>query len=171
MHVVARGERTWLGSPAPPEGLVHLFRESDLRKPRTNVGLTAEILGTWRRLVRAFSRDTPKPLLRLVRRQKLGIDPALQSGVLDLDPVPLPACSCEPRALGSSAKNGRVSGGCGPDVYAGTLQKDEIPVLRRGGSLGRHSIWSNLGRSLGEGSGRNHTGRTARWLRHGRSRL
>ena len=123
--------------------------------------------------MRAFSRDRPKPLFGLVRRQKLGTDPALQAGVLDLDPVPLPACSCEPRALGGGAKNGRVSGGCRPDVYAGTLQKDEIPVLRRGGSLGRHSTWSNLGRSLdGERSGRNHTGRSARWLRHSRrSRL
>jgi len=122
--------------------------------------------------VRAFSRDRPKPLFGLVRRQKLGIDPALQAGVLDLDPVPLPACSCEPRALGGGAKNRRVSGGCRPDVYAGTLQKDEIPVLRRGGSLGRHSTWSNLGRSLdGERSGRNHTGCSARWLRHSRSRL
>jgi hypothetical protein len=172
MHVVARGGRTWLGSPAPPERLVHLFRESDRRKPQTNVGLTAEIPGTWRGLVQAFSRDRPKPLLGRVRRQKLGIDPALQAGVLDLDPVSLPACSCEPRALGRRAKNGRVSGGCRPDVYAGTLQKDEIPVLRRGGSLGCHSTWSNLGRSLdGDGSGRNHTGRSARWLRHGRSRL
>ena len=104
--------------------------------------------------MRAFSRARPKPLLGLVRRQKLGIDPALQAGVLDLDPVPLPACSCEPRALGGSPKNGRVSGGCRPDVYAGTLQKDEIQVLRRGGRLGRHSTWSNLGRSLdGEEAG------------------
>ena len=124
-------------------------------------------------VVRAFSRDGPKPLLGLVRRQKLRIDPALQAGVLDLDPVPLPVCSCEPRALGGSAKNGRVSRGCRPNVYAGTLQKDEI--------RGRHSTWSNLtwsnlGRTLGgEGSGnigrRNHTGRSARWLRHSRSRL
>jgi hypothetical protein len=128
-------------------------------------------------VVRAFSRDGPKPLLGLVRRQKLGIDPALQASVLDLDPIPLPACSCEPRAPGGSPKNGRISGGCRPDVYAGTLQKDEIRVLRRGGSLGRHSTWSNLGRSLGggEGSGnigrRNHAGRFASWLRHSRSRL
>ena len=50
MHVVARGERTWLGSPAPPERLAHLFRESDRRKPQTNVGLTAEyseLGGAW----------------------------------------------------------------------------------------------------------------------------
>jgi hypothetical protein len=99
-------------------------------------------------VVRAFSRDRPKPLLGLVRRQELGIDPALQAGVLDLDPVPLPACSCEPRALGGSAKNERISRGGRPDVYAGTLQKDEVPVLRRGGSLGRHSTWSNFRRSL-----------------------
>ena len=111
--------------------------------------------------MRAFSRDRPKPLLGLVRRQKLGIDPALQAGVLDLDPVPLPACSCEPRALGGRAKNGRVSGRCRPDVYAGTLQKDEIPVLRRGGSLGRHSTWSNLGRSL-DGEKREEPHRTLR---------
>jgi hypothetical protein len=92
-----------------------------------------------------FSRSG-QALLRLVRRQKLGIDPALHAGVLDLDPVPLPACSCELRATGGSPQNGRVSGGCRPDVYAGTLQKDEI--------RGRHSTWSNLGRTLGgEGSG------------------
>ena len=119
-----------------------------------------------------FSRARPKPLLGLVRRQKLGTDPALQTGVFNLDPVPLPACSCEPRALGGSAENGRVCGGCRPDVDAGTLQKDEIQVLRRGGRLGRHSTWSHWGRSLeGERSGRNHTGRAARWLRHSRSRL
>jgi len=80
-------------------------------------------------------------LLRLVRRQKLGIDPALHAGVLDLDPVPHPACSCELRAPGGSPQNGRVSGGCRPDVYAGTLQKDEI--------RGRHSTWGNLGRIFG----------------------
>ena len=173
MHVVARGERTWLGSAAHLSAShTSLFRESDRRKPQTNVGLTAEILGTWRGPVRAFRVTRPKPLLGLVRRQKLGTDPALQAGVLNLDPVPLPACSCEPRALGGSAKNGRVSGGCRPDVYAGTLQKDEIQVLRRGGRLGRHSTWSHWGRSLeGERSGRNHTGRAARWLRHSRSRL
>jgi hypothetical protein len=34
--------------PVPPERLAHLFRGSDRRKPQTNVGLTAEILGTWR---------------------------------------------------------------------------------------------------------------------------
>ena len=131
-------------------------------------GNTRNLAGAWCGL---FSRDRPKPLLGLVRRQKLGTDPALQAGVLDLDPVPLPACRCEPRALGGRAKNGRVSGRCRPDVYAGTLQKDKIPILRRGGRLGRHSTWSNLGRSLGDGSGRNHTGRSARWLRHSRSRL
>src|SRR5690348_13302579 len=91
----------------------------------------------------------------LVRRQKLGVDPALPAGALDLDPVPLPTCGCELRAYGGRPKNGRVSGGCRPYVYTGTLQKDEIPVLRRGGSLGRHGIWSHLGRSLGGGQRRN----------------
>jgi hypothetical protein len=98
--------------------------------------------------VRAFSRDGPKPLLGLVRRQKLGIDPALEASVLDLDPVPLPACSCEPRALGGSAKNGRVSGGCRPDVYAGTLQK------KRSRFCAAEVVWgvTALGATWGEAS-------------------
>ena len=79
----------------------------------------------------ASRRGRGQALLRLVRRQKLGIDPALHAGVLDLDPVPLPACSCELRAPRGSPQNGRVSGGCRPDVYAGPLQKNDIPVLRR----------------------------------------
>ena len=115
---------------------------------------------------------TPKPLLGLVRRQKLGIDPALPAGVLDLDPIPLPACSCELRAPGGSPDNGRVCGGGRPDVDAGTLQKDEIRVLRRGCALGRHSLGRSRG---GERSSniarRNHTGRSGRWLSHSRSRL
>ncbi len=96
-------------------------------------------------VMRAFSRDGPRPLLGLVRRQKLGIDPALQAGVLDLDPVPLPACSCELRAPGGSPKNGRVPGGGRPDVYTGALQKDEIRALRRGVGFGRHGTWNKLG--------------------------
>src|SRR4051794_19709934 len=112
------------------------------------------------------------PLLGLVRRQKLGIDPALPAGVLDLDPIPLPACSCELRAPGGSAENGRVCGGGRPDVDAGTLQKDEIRVLRRGGGLGHHGLGRSGG---GERSSniarRNHTGRSGRWLSHSRSRL
>jgi len=88
-------------------------------------------------------------LLGLVRGQKLRTDPTLQAGVLDLDPIPLSACSCELRALGGSPNNGRVSGGARPDVDTRTLQKDEVRVLRRGGGLGRHGACSNLGRSLG----------------------
>jgi hypothetical protein len=127
-------------------------------------------------VVRAFSRDGLKPLLGLVRRQKLGIDPALPAGVLDLDPIPLPACRCELRAPGGGAKNGRLSGGGRPDVDTGTLQKDEFRVLRRGGGLACHGIYSNLGRSQGgEGSRnigrRNHTGRSGRWPSHSRGRL
>jgi hypothetical protein len=36
-----------------------------------------------------------KMLSRLIRREKLGIDPALQATALDLDPVPIPACNSE----------------------------------------------------------------------------
>src|SRR5262245_12419028 len=88
-------------------------------------------------------------LLGFVRRQKLRTDPALQAGVLDLDPIPLPACSCELRALGGSPKNGGGSGRARPDVDTGTLQKDEIRALRRGVGLRRDGICIDLGRSLG----------------------
>ena len=125
-------------------------------------------------LARRASRDGPRPLLGLVKRQKTRIDPALHAGVLDLDPVSFPPCRRELRAPGGSPKNGRVSGWCRPDVYAWTLQKDEIGVLLRRGSLGCHSAWSNLGRSLGgERSGNigRRNGRFASWLRPSRSRL
>src|SRR5262245_27735112 len=87
-------------------------------------------------------------LFGFLRRHKLRIDPALQAGVLDLDPIPFPACSCELRALRGSPKNRRGSGRARPDVDTRTLQKDEIRVLRRGAGLGRHGICSDLGRSL-----------------------
>src|SRR5262245_9697125 len=61
------------------------------------------------RVMRAFSRNRPSPLLGPVRRQKLRTDPTLQAGVFDLDPIPLSAFSRELGALGGSSNNGRVS--------------------------------------------------------------
>src|SRR3954452_13511809 len=46
------------------------------------------------------------------------------------------AVNCVPP--GGTPENGRVCGGGRPDVDTGTLQKDEIRVLRRGCGLGRH---------------------------------
>src|ERR1700738_4939684 len=54
---------------------------------------------------------------RWFRCQKLGIDPSLQATVLHLGPVPLPTCSCEPRAFGGGPKSRPVCRRCRPDVY------------------------------------------------------
>jgi hypothetical protein len=147
-HWNYRGGQRWLRSlhghstPAP------LWRGCSFVQPRCRSIL-----------IRKGRAESGAILQRLVGRQKLGIDPALPAGVLDLDPVPLPACSCELRATRGSPKDGRVSGGCRPDVYARTLQKDELRVLR-----GRRT-WSNLRRSLGWNTGLNRAGRSGRWLR------
>src|ERR1700730_17317318 len=66
---------------------------------------------------------------RWFRCQKLGIDPTLQATVLHLDPVPLPTCSCEPRAFGGGANS---SPGCcwsRPNVYTGALQENDLLFL------------------------------------------
>ena len=67
-------------------------------------------------------------------------------------PSRLVTVNCVPR--GAVPRTGAFPEGCRPDVYAGTLQKDEIRVRRRGGSLGRYSR-SNLRRSPGGERGRN----------------
>jgi hypothetical protein len=85
----------------------------------------------------AFVAIEPKAqsLMGLVRRQKLGIDPTLESIVFHLDPVPLPACSYKARAFGGLPNNRPVCRWRGPDVYAGTLRKNNILVPPRGWSL------------------------------------
>ena len=82
-------------------------------------------------------------------------------------PSRLVAVNCVP--LGAVPRTGAFPEGADLMFTPGRCKKTRSGVLR-------HRTWSNLGRSLGgEGSGnigrRNHTGRSARWLRHSRSRL
>jgi hypothetical protein len=57
----------------------------------------------------------------IIGREKLGIDPTLKAVAIDLNPVPLPVCSCEACAFGGGPKNRPASGWRRPDVYPGTL--------------------------------------------------
>jgi len=89
----------------------------------------------------------------LIRPEKLGVDPTLNAIALYLNPIPITLRNFEARTLGRSPKDGTSCGGCRPHVYAGTLHKDDSPVLAHGDSLERSDISrrrgrGNLGRSL-----------------------
>ena len=75
-------------------------------------------------------------LLRLVRRQKLGIDPALHAGVLDLDPVPprLVAVNCVP--LGAVPRTGAFLEGADLMFTPGRCKK-----TRSGGVTALGATW------------------------------
>jgi hypothetical protein len=129
-----------------------------------------------------YFHTSVKMLSRLIRREKLGIDPALQATALDLNPVPIPACNSEASAFGGCPKNRPVCRWRRPDVYAGTLQQNGISVFGGRDSLARRSIYGRRSGKLGsrvESDGRwkigqrnNRTTRWCRrWLRHTGSRL
>jgi hypothetical protein len=69
----------------------------------------------------AWVIEPEKMLSRLIRPEKLGIDPTFQAIALHLDPVPLPVCNLEPRAFAGGPNNSPVSRWRRPDVYARTL--------------------------------------------------
>src|ERR1700737_1241552 len=99
-------------------------------------------------------------LSRLIRREKLGIDPTLQATALDLNPVPIPACNSEACAFGGCPKNRPVCRWRRPDVYAGTLQENDIRVLPRRDSLVRWGISGTRGRGqLGRSLDSNRRGK------------
>ena len=100
-----------------------------------------------------------KMLSRLIRREKLGIDPALQATALDLNPVPIPACNSKACAFGGCPKNRPVCRWRRPDVYAGTLQQNGISVF------GRRDSWARPGgaaASWGAGSKVTEGGRSGK---------
>jgi hypothetical protein len=69
-------------------------------------------------------------LFGLMRREKLRIDPTTRAATLHLHPVPLPICNFQARAFGDGPKNRPACRRCRPDVYARTLQKNDILILR-----------------------------------------
>jgi hypothetical protein len=131
---------------------------------------------------RHYFHTSVKMLSRLIRREKLGIDPALQATALDLNPVPIPVCNSEACAFGGCPKNRPVCRWRRPDVYAGTLQQNGISVFGRRDSLARRSICGRRSGKFGSrvesdgrwkiGQSNNRTSRWCRrWLRHTGSRL
>ena len=131
---------------------------------------------------RHYFHTSVKILSRLIRREQLGIDPALQATALDLNAVTIPACNSEACAFRGCPKNRPVCRWRRPDVYAGTLQQNGISVFGRRDSLARRHICGRRSGKLGSrvesdgrwkiGQSNNHTTRRCRrWLRHTGSRL
>jgi hypothetical protein len=96
-------------------------RDNDRQEGRAGLACcrpTSRCRGSLLRMVSWLSRryrdphyfhNSVKMLSRLIRREKLGIDPTLQAIALHLDPVPLPVCNLETRAFAGGPKNSPVS--------------------------------------------------------------
>jgi hypothetical protein len=119
-------------------------------------------------------------LSRLIRPDKLGVDPTLEAIALYLHPIPITLRNFEACAFGWGPNNSSSGRGCRPDVYAGTLHKSNVLVLRRR-HRARHGVSSRCSRgNLERGLDRRGRGRIRpgdrcsfgkRWFRVLRSRL
>src|SRR5437588_8915380 len=104
---------------------------------------------------------TQSALSRRIRPDKLGVDPTLEAITLYLHPIPITLRNFEACAFGRGPNNSSSRRGCRPDVYAGTLHKSNLLVLRRRHSA-RHGVSSRCGRgNLGSGLGRHGRERSA----------